>query len=117
MATNGDPANAPRQARRRRAARHVPRDARGDPGSPARTAGAGPTYRLGAARPGLRRDLRRPVGRPGLPTRLMAGLHVLKHVKGLSDEAVCTAWVENPYFQAFCGERFFQHRLPSTAAR
>jgi IS5 family transposase len=52
------------------------------------------------------------VGRPGLPTRLMAGLHILKHVKGLSDEAVCAAWVENPYFQAFCGERFFQHRLP-----
>jgi hypothetical protein len=42
----------------------------------------------------------------------MAGLHILKHVKGLSDEAVCAAWVENPYFQAFCGERFFQHRLP-----
>ena len=52
------------------------------------------------------------VGRPGLSTRLMAGLHILKHVKGLSDEAVCAAWVENPYFQAFCGERFFQHRLP-----
>ena len=52
------------------------------------------------------------VGRPGLPTRLMAGLHILKHVKALSDEAVCAAWVENPYFQAFCGERFFQHRLP-----
>jgi transposase, IS5 family len=52
------------------------------------------------------------VGRPGLPTRLMAGLHILKHVKGLSDEAVCAAWVENPYFQAFCGARFFQHRLP-----
>jgi transposase, IS5 family len=27
------------------------------------------------------------VGRPGLPTRLMVGLHILKHVKGLSDEA------------------------------
>ena len=52
------------------------------------------------------------VGRPGLPTRMMAGLHILKHVKGLSDEAVCAAWVENPYFQAFCGEQFFQHRLP-----
>ena len=47
------------------------------------------------------------VGRPGPPTRPMAGPHILKHVKGLSDEAVCAAWVENPYFQAFCGERFF----------
>ena len=58
------------------------------------------------------------MGRPGLPTRLMAGLHILKHVKGLSDEAVCDAWVENPYFQAFCGERFASRtRCRSTAAR
>jgi IS5 family transposase len=53
------------------------------------------------------------VGRPGLPTRLMLGLHLLKHIKGLSDEAVCAAWVENPYFQAFCGETHFQHKLPA----
>jgi len=51
-------------------------------------------------------------GRPGLPTRLMAGLHLLKHAKGLSDEQVCTQWVENPYFQAFCGETWFRHCLP-----
>ena len=42
-------------------------------------------------------------GRPGLPTRLMVGLHLLKHMKALSDEQVCAAWIENPYFQAFCG--------------
>ena len=46
-------------------------------------------------------------GRPGLPTRLMVGLHLLKHMKGLSDEEVCAQWVENPYMQAFCGEAFF----------
>ena len=40
------------------------------------------------------------LGRPGLPTRLMAGLHILKHVKGLSDEQVCAGWVETPYWQA-----------------
>lgn len=51
-------------------------------------------------------------GRPGLPTRLLAGLHLLKHAKGLSDEQVCAQWVENPYFQAFCGEAWFRHRLP-----
>lgn len=51
-------------------------------------------------------------GRAGLPTRLMAGLHLLKHMKGLSDEDLCAAWLENPYFQAFCGETHFQHRLP-----
>ncbi len=52
------------------------------------------------------------VGRPGLPTRLMVGLHLLKHMKGLSDELVCAAWIENPYMQAFCGEVFFRHVLP-----
>jgi IS5 family transposase len=51
-------------------------------------------------------------GRPGLPTRLPAGLHLPKHAKGLSDEQVCAQWVENPYFQAFCGEAWFRHRLP-----
>ncbi len=51
-------------------------------------------------------------GRPGLSTRLMAGLHLLKHMEGLSDEAVCARWVENPYYQYFCGEQFFRHRLP-----
>lgn len=51
-------------------------------------------------------------GRPGVPTRLMVGLHLLKHMHGLSDEAVCDRWVENPYFQFFCGETFFQHALP-----
>src|SRR3954471_7891774 len=52
------------------------------------------------------------IGRPGLPTRLMVGLHLLKHMKGLSDEEVCAQWVENPYMQAFCGEAVFRHVLP-----
>jgi IS5 family transposase len=51
-------------------------------------------------------------GRPGEPIRLMAGLLLLKDMKGLSDEEVCEVWRENPYFQYFCGEEFFQHRLP-----
>src|SRR5215472_8618122 len=51
-------------------------------------------------------------GRPPLPTRLMAGLAILKHTYNLSDEAVCAQWVENPYYQYFCGEEFFQHELP-----
>ena len=51
-------------------------------------------------------------GRPGIPTRLMVGLHILKHMYGLSDEAVCDRWVYDPYFQYFCGETFFRHRLP-----
>src|ERR1700686_4764984 len=50
-------------------------------------------------------------GRPPLPTRLMAGLAILKHTYNLSDEMVCELWIENPYYQYFCGEEFFQHRL------
>ena len=38
-------------------------------------------------------------GRPGLPTRLMAGLHLIKHMEGLSDEEVCARWTENPYWR------------------
>ena len=51
-------------------------------------------------------------GRPPLPTRLMAGLAILKHTFDLSDEVVCARWVENPYYQYFCGEEFFRHALP-----
>ena len=51
-------------------------------------------------------------GRPGVPIRLMAGLHLLKHAYGLSDEEVVQRWVQNPYDQYFCGEEFFQHELP-----
>jgi Transposase domain (DUF772) len=50
-------------------------------------------------------------GQPPLPTRLMAGLAILKHSYDLSDEALCDRWIENPYFQYFCGEEFFQHAL------
>ncbi|RWI04344.1 IS5 family transposase [Mesorhizobium sp.] len=51
-------------------------------------------------------------GRPPLPTRLMAGLAILKSMHTLSDESLCERWLENPYYQLFCGEEFFQHRLP-----
>ncbi len=42
----------------------------------------------------------------------MAGLAILKHTYNLSDEMVCELWIENPYYQYFCGEEFFQHQLP-----
>jgi IS5 family transposase len=51
-------------------------------------------------------------GRPPLPTRLMAGLAILKHMHNLSDEVLCERWLENPYYQLFCGEEFFRHTLP-----
>jgi IS5 family transposase len=50
-------------------------------------------------------------GQPPLPTRLMAGLQILKFTFDLSDEELCDRWVENPYFQFFCGEEFFLHEL------
>jgi IS5 family transposase len=50
-------------------------------------------------------------GQPPLPTRLMAGLIILKYTHNLSDEVLCERWVENPYYQYFCGEEFFQHEL------
>ncbi|HEY6257158.1 MAG TPA: IS5 family transposase [Xanthobacteraceae bacterium] len=51
-------------------------------------------------------------GQPGLPTRLVAGLFILKHMHNLSDEVLCARWVENPYYQYFCGELSFCHKLP-----
>jgi len=50
-------------------------------------------------------------GQPPLPTRLMAGLTILKYTHDLSDEVLCERWVENPYYQFLCGEEFFQHKL------
>lgn len=52
------------------------------------------------------------VGRPALPMRLLVGLHYLKHLYQVSDEVVVASWVENPYWQYFCGEQYFQHHFP-----
>jgi IS5 family transposase len=51
-------------------------------------------------------------GAPGISTRLMVALHYLKYQADLSDEDVVAAWVENPYWQHFSGERYFQHQMP-----
>src|SRR5690349_4395402 len=42
-------------------------------------------------------------GQPPLPTRLMAGLSILKHTHNLSDEELCARYLENTYYQLFCG--------------
>ena len=57
-----------------------------------------------------------PTGRPATSPRLVAGLLYLQHAYRLSDEAVVARWVENPYYQHFTGETFFQHRLPIDAS-
>ncbi len=51
-------------------------------------------------------------GRPALPPRLVAGLLYLQHAYDCSDEAVVNTWIENPYFQYFTGETYFQTELP-----
>jgi IS5 family transposase len=51
-------------------------------------------------------------GRPGIESRFVIGLLLLKHIYGLSDEGVCERWVYDPYFQHFTGFEFFQHEFP-----
>jgi transposase, IS5 family len=51
-------------------------------------------------------------GRPAIATRLMVGLHYLKHLYQLSDEDVVEQWVENPYWQYLCGSKYFEHEVP-----
>jgi transposase, IS5 family len=52
------------------------------------------------------------VGRPGLPIRLMVALHYLKHAFNVSDENVVAQFIENGYWQYFCGFEYFQHEFP-----
>ncbi len=51
-------------------------------------------------------------GRASLPVRLMVGLLYLKHAYNVSDEQLVVRWLENPYWQYFCGEVYFQTELP-----
>jgi len=51
-------------------------------------------------------------GRPAKPIRLMVSLLILKQLENLSDEVVVERWVENPYYQFFSGEEFFQWEFP-----
>ena len=54
-------------------------------------------------------------GRTALPSRLVVGLLVLKQMNDLSDEEVCTKFIENPYFQYFCGNKYFEHKIGLTS--
>ena len=51
-------------------------------------------------------------GASALPTRLMVGLEYLRYTFDLSDEALVERWLENPYWQYFCGETHFQTDSP-----
>ena len=47
-------------------------------------------------------------GQPGMPIRMMVGLLLLKRIYNLGDETVMDQWLQNPYYQYFCGESVFQ---------
>lgn len=52
------------------------------------------------------------LGCPATPTRLVVGLFYLKATFNVSDEVLVSRWIENPYWQYFCGEQYLQHELP-----
>lgn len=52
------------------------------------------------------------MGAPAKAIRLMVGLHYLKHTFNESDESLLERWVENPYWQYFCGFETMQHEVP-----
>jgi IS5 family transposase len=51
-------------------------------------------------------------GAPSVPVRIMIGLIMLKHMYHYSDKSALVNWIENPYWQHFCGEVHFQHKAP-----
>lgn len=51
-------------------------------------------------------------GRPAKPVRLMVGLLLLKQMFNQGDETVVAGWVQNPYWQYFCGMQEFQWQVP-----
>ena len=84
--------------------------ARQDDRNAPRAGASGGADRLEALRRSVRRPLRREGPPVGHPTD--GGLHLLKHARGISDDQVCAQWIENAYFQFFCGETYFQTKLP-----
>lgn len=54
-------------------------------------------------------------GRTALPSRMVVGLLLLKQMNDLSDEEVCAKFIENPYFQYFCGNKYFEHEIGLTS--
>ncbi|MDX8430251.1 MAG: IS5 family transposase (plasmid) [Candidatus Algichlamydia australiensis] len=52
------------------------------------------------------------VGAPAKPIRLISGLFMLQHCFDVSDEDTLQNWLENPYWQFFCGYDYLQWELP-----
>lgn len=53
-------------------------------------------------------------GRPGVPTRIMLALVIIKFTFNISDEVVVKQFCENIYYQFFCGVQFLEHEPPCT---
>ena len=51
-------------------------------------------------------------GAPAKDIRLVVGMLYLKHAFNESDESLVERWVENPYWQYFCGFETMQHEPP-----
>jgi len=51
-------------------------------------------------------------GQPPKSVRLIVGILMLQHIHKLSDEEVVEVWVENPYWQLFCGFDYLQWEMP-----
>jgi IS5 family transposase len=51
-------------------------------------------------------------GRPSVPTRTMVGLLLLKSMFSVADEELIPSWLQNPYWQYFCGEQYFKDTGP-----
>lgn len=52
------------------------------------------------------------IGQPAKPVRLIIGILMLQHMYGMSDENIVYRWVENSYWQYFCGYDYLQHKIP-----
>ena len=50
--------------------------------------------------------------RQAIPVRKMVGCMLLKQMYGQSDESFVDRWIENPYWQYFWGEIYFQFEKP-----
>lgn len=77
-----------------------------------------PLYKMAQVIPweDLEKDLRpyftAKVGAPAKPIRLVSGLFMLQHCFDVSDEDTLQNWLENPYWQYFCGYDHLQWELP-----
>lgn len=50
--------------------------------------------------------------RPALPARLVIGAMYLKSMYDCSDKEFVSRWIENPYWQYFCGAEYFEFKGP-----